>query len=80
MKVKLREVRKKNKYSLEQVAAKVGISKVYIWQIENGKRRLNYSLAIKIAKVFDMKPDELFYDDTILQIESDETKKATPKG
>ena len=80
MKVKLREVRKKNKYSLEQVAAKVGISKVYIWQIENCKRRLNYSLAIKIAKVFDMKPDELFYDDTILQIESEETKKATPKG
>jgi len=80
MKVKLREVRKKNKYSLEQVAAKVGISKVYIWQIENGKRRLNYSLAIKIANVFDMKPDELFYDDTILQIELEETKKATPKG
>jgi len=80
MKVKLREVRKKNKYSLEQVAAKVGISKVYIWQIENGKRRLNYSLAIKIANVFNMKPDELFYDDTILQIELEETKKATPRG
>lgn len=40
-----------------------GISKSYYSQIENGKRRLYYDLAVKIAAVFHMKPDELFYDE-----------------
>lgn len=32
------------------------------WQIENGNRRLYYDLALKIANVFKLKPDELFYE------------------
>ena len=30
---------------------------------QTGARNLSYNLACKIAKVFNMKPDEIFYDD-----------------
>ena len=64
--IKVNEVlinsRKEKDLSCLDVAKKVGICKAYYWQIENGNRRLYYDLAIKIAQVFDKKPDELFYD------------------
>lgn len=60
--LKLQNLRKKNKMSYEEVANEIGISKAYYWQIENGNRRLYYDLALKIAKVFNTKPDNLFYD------------------
>ena len=60
---KLMEKRKEKKYSYQYMANSLGISKPFYWQIENGKRRLSYIMAIKIAEIFKMKPDELFYDD-----------------
>ena len=59
---KLQSLRKEKNMSYEEVANKLGICKAYYWQIENGNRRLYYDLALKIAKVFELKPDELFYD------------------
>ena len=60
---KLAELRKNNKYSYQYMANILGISKPFYWQIENNKRRLSYVMAIKIAEIFNMKPDEVFYDD-----------------
>lgn len=60
---KLAELRKQNKFSYQQMADILGISKPFYWQIENGKRRLSYVMAIKISEIFNMKPDEIFYDD-----------------
>ena len=60
---KLKEYRIKNGFTVEQISNLVGISKTYYWQIENKKRRLYYELAIKIAKVFNLKPDQLFYEE-----------------
>lgn len=62
---KLKEVRYKNKVTAREVAEAVGISKAFYCQIENCKRRLSYETAIKIAKFFKVKPDYLFYDDTL---------------
>ena len=62
---KLREFRYKNNMTLQEVANKVGISKAFYCQLENGKRRLLYETAIRIASVFNVKPDYLFYDDTL---------------
>lgn len=59
---KLKELRIKNNLTVEKMAKLVGISYTYYWQIENGKRSLYYSLAIKIAKVFNLKPDNIFFD------------------
>jgi len=60
---KLKNLRKKYGYTCEELASQINISKVYYWQIENGKRRLFYYQAIKIANIFNLKPDDLFYED-----------------
>lgn len=60
---KLKQLRQKNKYSYQYVADILNISKTYYWQIENNKRRLTYELAIRISDVFNLKPDDVFYND-----------------
>lgn len=58
---KLKELRLKNNITLKEMAKKVGISYTYYWQIENKERNLYYYLAVKIAKIFKLKPDDIFY-------------------
>ena len=65
---KLKELRIKNNMSLIEIANSIGISKTFYFQIENGQRRLLYENAVKIAKIFKVKPDYLFYDDTLENI------------
>lgn len=60
---KLMSLREENQLSYQQMADKIGISKCYYWQLEHKKRRLYYDLAKKIALVFEMKPDEIFFDE-----------------
>ena len=59
---KLENLRLSYNYSYQQMADMLDISKSYYWQIEHNNRRIYYDLAIKIAKIFDKKPDEIFYD------------------
>jgi putative transcriptional regulator len=47
------------------MATFLGISKTFYWQIENKKRTLTYKMAVKIASVFNEKPDSLFYEEFI---------------
>jgi len=65
---KLKEIRLKHNYSSKYMADKIGISKPYYSQIETGKRNLSYDMAIKIAKIFKLKPDFLFYDEYIGEV------------
>lgn len=58
---KLQSLRIENNLSYEAMAKEIGICKAYYWQIEHGNRRLYYDLAKKIAKVFKLKPDDIFY-------------------
>ena len=41
----------------------LGISKPYYWQIEHDQKRLTYEMARKIAEIFHLKPDDLFYEE-----------------
>ena len=50
-------------YSYQKMSELTGISKTFYWQIEHKERRLSYELAKKIAKVFNKKPDEIFYNE-----------------
>ncbi len=59
---KLKYLREKCNYSHQYMANKLNISKTFYWQIENGKRRLSYDMAIKISHIFNLKPDQLFYE------------------
>ena len=65
MYTKLKEKRSAKKYTNKIMAEKLGISKAFYCQIENGSRRLSYEMAVKIANIFNIKPDSLFYDDHI---------------
>lgn len=61
----LKSIMKDNKYTYEYIANALGYSKPFIWQIINNKRGLSYKNALLIARAFNMKPDELFYDSYI---------------
>lgn len=59
----LKQVRKENGYTIYDMAKKLNITPSFYSQIENKKRRLFYDTAFKIATIFNMRPDELFYTD-----------------
>lgn len=56
----LKKLRKENNFTIYEMANKLGISSSYYSQIENKKRRLYYDLAVKIAAIFNKKPDDIF--------------------
>ena len=58
---KLKNLRLLHNLTIKEMAKLIGVSPAYYWQIENEKRNLYYKLAIKIAKVFNLKPDDIFY-------------------
>ena len=60
---KLKELRCQNKYTTRQMAEFLSISKPFYCQLENGLRRLSYDMAIRIASLFNKKPDDIFYHD-----------------
>ncbi len=62
---KLKEMRKKKHYTTSVMAEKLGISKPFYSQLENGSRKLSYPMAVKIASIFQVKPDTIFYQDYI---------------
>ena len=60
---KLKDIRKAKGYSVTHMAKELEISGPFYSQIEHKQRRLSYLMAVKIAKIFDMKPDDIFYDE-----------------
>lgn len=58
---RLKQIRLKNKLTIYDMSKKLKITPAYYSLIENHKRTLYYDLALKIADIFNMKPDEIFY-------------------
>ena len=50
----------KNGITMSELAKKLGKSKQYISAIANGTIRLKYDMAVAIAEIFDLKPDDIF--------------------
>lgn len=61
--IKLKTLRLKRCLTMDDMAKVLGISKTYYFQIENKERRLYYHMAVRIAQIFKMRPDDIFYDD-----------------
>lgn len=59
----LKELRIRRGYTTKYMADILEISKPFYWQLENMNRRLSYDMAIKIALIFNKRPDEIFYKD-----------------
>lgn len=54
------ELRKKNKFTQEELAKKLGVTRQTIISIEQGKYIASLPLALKMAKIFDIPVEELF--------------------
>ncbi|MGO4498848.1 helix-turn-helix transcriptional regulator [Paenibacillus sp. 2RAB27] len=65
----LKQLREENDLTLQDMATKIAVSKPYYWQIENGKRRLSYELAVKISTVLGKTPDEIFLESKLTKSE-----------
>ncbi|MAC77376.1 MAG: transcriptional regulator [Rhodobacteraceae bacterium] len=62
---KLRKVRTDQKRTLEELAAAIGSSKAYVWQLENkSNAKPSAELLLKIAKFLRTSP-EFFLDDEV---------------
>ena len=59
---KLRELRKKNRLTLRQVAEKAGCTESYISQLENGNANPSISILKRIAAVFNVQIVDFFID------------------
>ena len=55
------ELREKYYLTQKELADLVGVSRVTIYTIERGKSNVSLKLANKLAKVFDMKIEDIFY-------------------
>ena len=60
---KLKELRELKKFTHQMMANHLNISKSFYWQLENGKRRLSYNMAVKIADILKTTPDNIFYQE-----------------
>ena len=74
MYLKLRNMRLKRHYTTGDMAEKLNISKPFYCQIETGRRRLSYDMAIKIAAIFRAKPDKMFYEDHVEMINKSDNR------
>lgn len=57
--VELRKAREEADLSQEELAKRAGISRVYISQLEGGKKSISLSLFMRIAKGMDIPPSKL---------------------
>lgn len=60
MKNKIRELRRENKVTQDDLAGAVGVTRQTIISLENGKYNASLQLAYKISKYFDMKIEDIF--------------------
>lgn len=61
----IKEKRKLNNLTQEELASKCGLSKNGLWNYENNKRTPNTEVLIKIAKILDVSLMDLIYDDNV---------------
>ena len=57
---KIRELRKDNRVTQDDLASAVGVTRQTIISLENGKYNASLQLAHKISKYFDMKIEDVF--------------------
>lgn len=59
---KLRKLREERNLSYAKIASDLNLSTSYYWQLENKKKNLYYNTALKIASYFNLKPDDIFFE------------------
>lgn len=62
MLTKLKTLRKEKGYTCKDMSKFLNISASYYSQIENGIRKLDYIMSMKISSLFGVCPDDMFFD------------------
>jgi Predicted transcriptional regulators len=63
----IRSIRRKNNYTQEKLSEKVGISPVFLSQIENGNRKPSLETVVNIANSLNVTVDELLTNKSSLE-------------
>lgn len=58
-----------NRFTYKDIAQITGFSRPCIWMIANGERKAGYDTAIILSSIFDLKPDEVFYDERVINLQ-----------
>lgn len=77
---KIKTIREKIGFSQEDLAKKLGVSRVAISQIENGKRKLKAEEILKLSKIFNISTDALLEDKEDIEIILEKPKKQKQTG
>jgi putative transcriptional regulator len=64
---RMRQLRLNNQLTQEELGRKIGVSKQTISGIELGVIGVSYDMAQRIAAVFRLKPDDIFFDSESIQ-------------
>ena len=65
MELRIKELRTKAGLTVEQLADKMGVSKSYLSEMENGKKRINADRIESCAKALGVRPFDLLNDPSI---------------
>lgn len=60
MRLRLKELRNKEGWTLEQAAARLGVSRSHLSEVENGKKNLSAPMMDTAAKVFNVNVTQLY--------------------
>lgn len=72
---KLQKARLNAGFNYREMADAIGMTKSGYWMIENGKRNLNYPMAVKIALTLGTTPDSIFLGSELTKEEQEEAAK-----
>lgn len=72
---RIKEIRKKNKLTQDELAKKVGISKNGLWNYENDKREISIELIQKIADTFNVPLSDLIEEENPIRKTQKEIEK-----
>ena len=76
---RIKKLRERLNLSQEDLAKRMGISRVAVSQIENGQRKICTEELIKLSRIFDITPNILLDIDKDIEIVLEKSKKQKPK-
>lgn len=56
----VRRERVRRKMTLDALAAAAGVSKTYVWDIENHRRNVTCSMLLRLSKALGFRPEKVF--------------------
>lgn len=59
----IKTARQKSELTMEELAAKIGVTERYLYRIENENKKPSYDVLYKLIRVLSISPEAIFYPD-----------------